>query len=111
MTGWRLPSKNSGLYGKEWFAFVKGRALGPTLVFVNKAHVIEAHKVKDGCVKVMNVEFVFDGTKAEFIRCANGLAAFDASARHPHGEARGVVISAIAFFAHGSPAEFAAPYY
>ncbi len=99
-----------GFDSKEGFAFIESGALGPTLVFVNKAHVIEAHKVKNGCVKVMNVEFVFDGSKAEFIRGANGLAAFDATARHPHGEARGVVVSAIAFFAHGGSAEFATPY-
>ncbi len=99
-----------GFDGKERFAFVESWALGPTLVLVNKAHIVEAHKVKDGCMKVVDMEFVFDGTKAEFIRCANGLAAFDAAARHPHGEARRVVISAIAFFAHGSTAEFATPH-
>ena len=59
-----------GFDGKERFAFVKGGALGPTLVFINKAHVIEAHKVKDGCVKVVDMEFIFDGSKAEFIRYA-----------------------------------------
>ena len=98
-----------GLYGKKRFAFVEGRALWPTLVFVNKAHVIEAHKVKDGCVKVVDMEFVFDGSKAKLIRCANGLATFDPATRHPHGETCGVVVSAIAFFAHGGSAEFATP--
>ncbi len=99
-----------GFDGKEGFAFVEGGAVGTTLVLVNKAHVIEAHKVKDGCVKVVDMEFIFDGTKAEFIGCANGLAAFDPATRHPHGETRGVVISAIAFFAHGGSAEFTTPY-
>ncbi len=101
----------SGFDSKEWFAFVEGGAFGTTLVLVNKAHVIEAHQVKDGGMKVVDMEFVFDGSKAEFIRGTNGLAAFDPAARHPHGETRGVVISAIAFFAHGGSAEFAAPYY
>ncbi len=98
-----------GFDGKERFAFVESWALGSTLVLVNKAHVVEAHKVKNGGMKIVDMEFIFDGTKAEFIGCANGLAAFDPATRHPHGETRGVVVSAIAFFAHGGSAEFASP--
>ena len=98
-----------GFDSKKGFAFVEGGAFGPTLIFVNKAHVIEAHEMKDGCMKVVDMEFVFDGSKAEFIRGANGLATFDPATRHPHGEACGVVISAIAFFTHGSTAKFATP--
>ena len=37
------------------------------------------------------------------------MTAFDAAAGHPHGEAPWVVVAAVAFFALGGAAEFAAP--
>ena len=49
------------------------------------------------------------GAEAEVVGAADGVAGFHAAAGHPHGEAGGVVVAAIAFLAHGGAAELAAP--
>ena len=47
--------------------------------------------------------------QAQIVRGTDNLPALHAAAGHPHGEAGGIVVAAVAFFAHGSSAEFATP--
>ena len=49
------------------------------------------------------------GAQAEFVGAADGLAAFDAAAGHPHREAGRVMVAAVALLGHRGAAEFAAP--
>jgi len=47
--------------------------------------------------------------EADLVGGADRLAAPDAAAGHPHGEAVGVVVAAVALLGHGRTAELAAP--
>jgi hypothetical protein len=57
--------------------------------------VIESEQVEDRGMEVVDVDFVFDGLEAEFIRGAMDRAAFDTTARQPHAEAVMVVVAAV----------------
>ena len=60
-------------------------------------------------MQVVDMKGVLDGAQAEVVGAADRLAAFDAAAGHPHREAGGVVVTAVALFGHRGAAEFAAP--
>ena len=93
----------------EWAAFVLVDALGAAFVLIHEAGVIDTEEMQDGGVEIVDMEAVLYRIQTELIRGAVGAAALHTAAGHPHGEAGGVVIASIAFFAHGGPAEFAAP--
>lgn len=95
-----------------------GEAEVATTVSVGEFFVIEAHEVEHGGVEVVDVDFVFNGGKAEVVGCSVHVTTFHAAPCHPGGEAVVVVIAAIdlagvgAFFGHfndGRPAKFSAP--
>ena len=60
-------------------------------------------------MEIVDVQRGLLGAQAEFVGAADGLAAFDAAARHPHREAGGVVVATVALLGHRGAAEFAAP--
>src|SRR6476646_1659390 len=66
-------------------------------------------------MEVVEVDPVGDGAQAEFVGVSDYLASLDASARHPDGEAVGIVVAAFratrTAIRHGAPAEFSAPDY
>ena len=76
---------------------------------ISQACVVDAHQVKNRGVNVVDVEAVFDRVQADFVGLADGLAAFDAAAGHPHRKAVRIMVAAVAFFGHRRAAEFAAP--
>src|SRR5687767_10370793 len=55
-------------------AFVQRGPFWPPFVAVDEAHVVEAEKVQDGGVQVVDVEAVLDGVQAHCIRHADGLS-------------------------------------
>ncbi len=57
--------------------------------------VVEPEQRQNGRVQVVNVDFVFDGLEAEFVRGAMDVSAARAAAGQPHGEAVVVVIAAV----------------
>ena len=59
-----------------------------------KSRVIDAKLVQDCGMQVMHVNSVFDGVHAELIRAAIHAAALDYTARHKHGKAGVMVITA-----------------
>ncbi len=74
---------------------------------------VESKKVEDGSLKVADVDWILNWGVAEFVSFAIG-SGFGSSSGHPHGEAVGVVISAVEFravsgFVHGGASEFSAP--
>src|SRR5687768_16191187 len=84
----RLARSDSGggdLLGND--ALVEGGTLGPALVEVDELGVVEAHQGEDRGVQVVDVEPVLDGVQANLVGGADGPAAGDAAAGHPHGEA------------------------
>ena len=68
-------------------------------VAVSEFFVVEAEQVQNGGVEVVDVDYFFDGFEAEFVGGAVDVAAFDAAAGHPDGEAVGVVVAACGGFA------------
>jgi hypothetical protein len=92
--------------------------LGSPVVHIGGLQVIETEQIKDGRVDIPHMMRFVHCAQADFVGSSDGLAAFDAAARHPHGEAPGVVIAAVFF--RGLPggdlrergaAEFAAPHH
>src|SRR5262245_48152898 len=71
--------------------------------------VVEADEVEDGGVEVVDVDAVFDGLVAEFVGGAVDVAALDAAAGEPHGEAEAVVVATLVALGSGGAAEFTAP--
>ena len=62
------------------------------VVPVRQPQVIQPHQVQDRRVQVGDVAGIFDGAEAELIRCADRLAATDASSRQPHRKPVPVVV-------------------
>jgi len=71
--------------------------------------MIETHEPQNRRMDIVDMQPILNRAKAQFICLTDDLTAFDSSAGHPHREASGIMIAAVAFFAHGRPAEFAAP--
>ena len=76
--------------------------------------MVEAQELQDRGVEVADVDGVFDDVVGEVVGFAVDRAAFDAAAGHPHGEAAGVMVAAVVFFAEAAlgvdrAAELAAP--
>ena len=87
-------------------------------VAVGEGLVVEAEEVEDRGVEVVDVDLVLDGLEAELVGGAVDVAALDAAAGQPHGEAVVVVVAAVhlALVRAGGgqldgrrPAELAAP--
>src|SRR5437588_11925843 len=70
----------------DYFAGHDGGAFGPPIMQEGHIHVIEAERVKNGSVNVVDVGALFNSTESDVIGCAEHLAAFDPTARHPHRE-------------------------
>src|SRR3954462_1880907 len=60
-----------------------------------KPRVIEAEQIEHRGVQVVNLELVFNHLVAELVGLAIDGAALDASAGHPEGEPKLIVIAAI----------------
>ena len=90
-------------------ALVDGRSFGPALVPEDEPGMIDAQGVEDRGVDVVDVEPVFDGMEADLVGLADDDSRLDAAAGHPHGEAVGVMVAAVAFLGHRRAAELAAP--
>ena len=98
-----------------------GKSKIATGVAISELLVVEAEKMENGSVEVVDVDFVLDGSKAELVSGAVDVTAFDAPACHPHGEAVVVVIASEASiggvcagcgeFDRGGASEFTAPDY
>ena len=71
--------------------------------------MIKPHQVKDGGMKIMDVDFVFDRFETEVIGCTVGLPTFNPATRHEHREPPWVVITAISVFGGGSSTKLASP--
>ena len=86
-----------------------GEAKIATGVAEGEFFVVQAEQVQDGGVKVVHVEFVFNGHVSPFISGAVGIAGTNAAAGQPNGESLRVVVASIVVLGEGSPSEFAAP--
>ncbi len=70
-------------------------ALFAALVEVGELFVILAEEPEDGGVNIVDVHGQLNGAHAKIVGGAQGAAAFDACAGHPHGEAVGVMVAAV----------------
>jgi hypothetical protein len=80
------------------------------LVQVNEFAVIKSHEVQDGCMEIVDVQSIFYRVQTNVIGRAVSVSGADSSTGHPHGEAGGIVIAAVALLAHRSPTELAPPH-
>ena len=71
--------------------------------------VVEAHGMEHGRVHIVHVRSPVDAAEPDLVRCADDLAALDATAGHEYRESPRVVIAAFAFLVERCPAEFSAP--
>ena len=72
--------------------------------------MIEAEERQHRRVRIVDVHLVVDGAQAELVGGADDLAALDAAAGHPHGEAVRIVIAALAALRRRRAAELARPH-
>ena len=89
-------------------------ALGVQPSFVGKPKfdrfvVVESEQMQNRRVEIVYVQAILDCVQTNLVGRANGLAAFHSATRHPHRKAVGIVVAAVAFFAHRSPSKLAAP--
>ena len=90
-----------------------GEAEVAALKAVGELCVIEAKKVKDGGLQIVDVHLIAGCLESEFIALSIREPAFHATASHPHRIAVGVVVAAqdaaagCASLAEGSPPKFA----
>jgi sialic acid synthase SpsE len=71
-----------------------GEPIVAALEAVGEVFVIEAEKVEDGGLEVVDVDFVFDARETHFIRGAVIESALHAAACHEDGEAVGIMVAA-----------------
>ena len=76
---------------------------------VGQFFVVDAEQCEHGGVQVVDVDFVFDGSEAEFVGRADDLATANATAREPCRVAVGIVVAALIALHHGRAAEFTGP--
>ena len=87
----------------------------PTLELEGQLLMIDAQKMQDGRLKVMDMDLVVHGVEADVVRRSMGDAGFDSASSHPCGERVGVVVTAPAFavlhiaLEEGGAAEFTTP--
>ena len=87
-----------------------GEAAFEAVVVVGEAFVVEAEEVEDGGVEIVDGSDVFFRFPAECVGGAMGVAALDAGAGEPGGEAFGVMVApASAFLESRHTAELGAP--
>ena len=100
-----------GASGQMLYFTHVGQAEVAAGVAVGELFVVEAQQVQDRGVQVVDVDLVFDGGEAEFVGGAVDVAALDAAAGQPHGEAVVVVVAAVEARQLGDrrAAELAAP--
>ena len=77
---------------------------------VSQEPMVEAQKVQDRGVQIVNVDLVLDGRVSEVIGRAVGLAPLDSAAGHPGCETARAMVATLAVLAGGRPAEFAGPH-
>jgi hypothetical protein len=93
-----------------------GQSKRPTCVSEYQAFMIDAQLMQDCGLDVMHMNWIFDGSEAEFIGLSERLPAANPTSSHPHGECLWVVVAAqlasqgYTCFNHGRSSELAAPY-
>ena len=74
--------------------------------------MVNAEELKNGCLKIVDVDRVLGHVEAQLVRLAQGKTRLDAPASQPHGEGLWMVIAAIAaleggaYLDHGSGCAF-----
>src|SRR5688572_26902251 len=91
---------NAGSFGLRQqllcnFSVHVGEPEVPPLKAVGQLRMIEAKEMKDRCVQVMDVDFVFSGVEAELVGFAESEAGFHAAAGQPHREAIRMMIASV----------------
>lgn len=86
------------------------------LKLVGELFVINAHAMKNRCVKVVDMNGIFSDVVTEIISFTIRDTRLGAASRHPHAEVFGMVISAVIIFGKSTlgvngSTKFAAPYY
>jgi hypothetical protein len=64
------------------------------LELVGQALVIDAKKMKERGLEIVDVDGIFHGVESEVIGCAVGDTGLDSTSGHPNGEGVGMMIAA-----------------
>src|ERR1700722_12687603 len=93
-----------------------GGPLSAAVVHEGGAQMIQAQKIKDGRVNIMDVVRLIDGAQPDFIRSPDRLPALYSTARHPNGEAPRIMIASGLLIVRAAlhewrAAEFPAPHH
>ena len=96
--------------------FDPGKLLIQALELVGELFVINAHAMKNGCVKVVDINGIFGDVVTKIIGFTIRDTGLGTATRHPHAEVFGMVISAVIIFGKSTlgvncSTKFATPYY
>ena len=79
-----------------------------SLEFLSETLVVDAESIEKGCVKVADVDGVFDSGIAKFVGSAVDVAGLNARAGHPNREGLDVVVTT-GTLAHWSASKLTSP--
>ena len=69
-----------------------GKTKVSSLIFVGEALVIDTEKVKNGCVKIVNMDRILSNVVTVVVRRSVGGSRLAPSASHPHRETAPVMV-------------------
>ena len=101
-------------YSFDYLSADVGQAEVPALEAVSQALVVDSQAVKNGRLKIVHVDGIFDDVVAVVVGFAEGNPRLHAAAGEPHGEAAAVMVPSVigrgqvSLTVDGS-AEFSAP--
>lgn len=78
--------------------FDTGKLLIQALELVGELFMINAHAMKNRCVKVVDMNGIFGDVVTKIIGFTIRDTRLSSASRHPHAEVFGMVISAVIFF-------------
>ena len=81
----------------------------PAAVAKRQCFVVQAERMQDGCMQVVDMNLVPHRVPAEIVCRAVDMSALDPAASQPHRESERVMLTAVCTFCCGSASEFAAP--
>ena len=79
-----------------------GQAEVTALKLIGQALVIDAQKMQDCGIEIMNVDRIFNDVVAKIVRTAVGRAGVDSGPGHENGEAPTVMVATIIILGEGT---------
>ena len=81
------------------------------MMLEGQTFMIESHEVQQRGVEIVDVHAILNSVVTKIIRRAVRDAAFDSSARHPHGKAMMIMFASVSVLGVRRASKLSTPYY